>query len=152
MNTARASVPTHTRRGFVFAAAGGAALLTACSFPTSLPGIGRAPDHPASRDYRRAAANHLYSRNRERIYPGVMPPMLYAIGVLQLDLDRRGQITRLHWLRAPSHAPEVVAEIERTVRGAAPFPAPGAALTYTETWLWDSSGRFQLDTLTEGQR
>ena len=36
MNTARASVPTHTRRGFVRAAAGGAALLTACSFPTSL--------------------------------------------------------------------------------------------------------------------
>jgi hypothetical protein len=24
-------------------------------------------------------------------------------------------------------------------------------VTYTDTWLWDKSGRFQLDTLTEGQ-
>jgi protein TonB len=24
-------------------------------------------------------------------------------------------------------------------------------VTYTDTWLWHSSGRFQLDTLTEGQ-
>jgi len=24
-------------------------------------------------------------------------------------------------------------------------------VTYTETWLWDKSGHFQLDTLTEGQ-
>jgi periplasmic protein TonB len=24
-------------------------------------------------------------------------------------------------------------------------------VVYTDTWLWDKSGRFQLDTLTEGQ-
>jgi len=24
-------------------------------------------------------------------------------------------------------------------------------VTYTDTWLWDKSGHFQLDTLTEGQ-
>jgi hypothetical protein len=24
-------------------------------------------------------------------------------------------------------------------------------VTYTDTWLWHQSGRFQLDTLTEGQ-
>ena len=66
-------------------------------------------------------------------------------------LARSGQVTRLHWLRAPSHAPEVVAEIERIVRQAAPYPAPRVAVTYTDTWLWDRSGRFQLDTLTEGQ-
>jgi hypothetical protein len=45
-------------------------------------------------------------------------------------------------------------EIERTVRSAAPFPAPVrmGRVTYTDVWLWDKSGRFQLDTLTEGQR
>ena len=91
--------------------------------------------------------------NRARVYAGRLPPMLYAVGVLQVDVDSSGQLRRLHWLRAPRHAPEVIAEIERTVRAAAPFPAPvrlGRA-TYTETWLWDRSGRFQLDTLTEGQ-
>ena len=42
----------------------------------------------------------------------------------------------------------------RTVRAAAPFPAPArmGRVTYTDTWLWDRSGRFQLDTLTEGQK
>jgi hypothetical protein len=24
-------------------------------------------------------------------------------------------------------------------------------VVYTDTWLWDKSGHFQLDTLTEGQ-
>ena len=105
------------------------------------------------RDYRRDAASHLYERNRERIYPGRLPPMLYAIGVLQVDVDGSGQVRNLQWMRAPRHAPEVVAEIERTVRAAAPFPVPSrmGRVTYTDTWLWDRSGRFQLDTLTEGQ-
>lgn len=82
-----------------------------------------------------------------------MPPLLYAIGVLQVEVDSRGQVTALNWMRAPSHAPEVVAEIERTVRRAAPYPAPVrmGRVTYTDTWLWHKSGNFQLDTLTEGQ-
>lgn len=77
--------------------------------------------------------------------------MLYAIGVVQVQLDGQGRVRRLNWLRKPSHAPEVTQEIERSIRAAAPFPAPGRSVTYTDTWLWDKSGRFQLDTLTEGQ-
>jgi hypothetical protein len=73
--------------------------------------------------------------------------------VLQVEVDGQGQVQQINWMRAPRHAPEVVAEIERTVRAAAPFPAPArmGRVTYTDTWLWDRSGRFQLDTLTEGQ-
>lgn len=105
------------------------------------------------RDYRHDAATHLYALNAERIYAGKLPPMLYAIGVLEIDLDRDGHVRRLHWMRAPKHAPEVVREIERTVRAAAPFPRPArlGRVSYVDTWLWDRSGRFQLDTLTEGQ-
>jgi len=57
------------------------------------------------------------------------------------------------WKRAPTHAPEVMAEIEKTVRAAAPYPAPTrmGKVVYTDVWLWHKSGRFQLDTLTEGQ-
>ena len=140
------------RRSILFAAAAGAAIVIAgCSMPISMPGVGRAPDAPASREYRRAVASHLYTRNSDRIYRGVMQPNLYAIGVLQVDIDRRGEVGRMNWLRAPSHAPEVVVEIERIVRAAAPYPTPPRTVTYTDTWLWDKSGRFQLDTLTEGQ-
>jgi hypothetical protein len=107
----------------------------------------------SAREYRLDAAGHLYEINAHRIYPGKLPPMLYAIGVLQVELDGRGQVISTHWMRAPSHAPEVVAEIERTVRQAAPYPAPArlGRVTYTDTWLWHKSGKFQLDTLTEGQ-
>ncbi|HYF41770.1 MAG TPA: hypothetical protein VEA35_04915 [Ramlibacter sp.] len=106
-----------------------------------------------ARAYRSDAATHLYGLNRDRIYKGRMPPLLYAIGVLQVEVDRQGNVQRLDWMRAPRHAPEVIAEIERTVRAAAPFPAPVrmGRVVYTDTWLWHKSGRFQLDTLTEGQ-
>jgi len=103
--------------------------------------------------YRHDAASHLYGQNAYRVFKGKMPPLLYAIGVLQVELDGKGRVIATSWMRAPSHAPEVMAEIERTVRQAAPFPAPVqmGRVTYTDTWLWHKSGKFQLDTLTEGQ-
>jgi protein TonB len=105
------------------------------------------------RAYRQDAAAHIYQLHGERIWKGRLPPMLYAIGVLEVDLDRAGYVRNLSWMRAPKHAPEVIAEIEKTVRQAAPYPAPvrmGRA-KWVDTWLWHESGRFQLDTLTEGQ-
>jgi periplasmic protein TonB len=127
--------------------------------PIESPAPGRATpsagvsDATSPRAYRQDAAQHLYGKNQERIYKGKLPPLLYAIGVLQVEVDGRGQVRSMHWMRAPSHAPEVVAEIERTVRAAAPFPVPARMghVVYTDTWLWHKSGRFQLDTLTEGQ-
>jgi protein TonB len=105
------------------------------------------------RAYRSDAAQHIYGKNQDRIWKGRMPPLLYAIGVLQVEVDGQGYVRHLNWMRAPKHAPEVIAEIEKTVRAAAPFPAPArmGKVVYTDTWLWHKSGRFQLDTLTEGQ-
>jgi len=108
---------------------------------------------PDPRTYRQDAAQHIYGMNQERIWKGRMPPMLYAVGVLQVEVDGRGNVRNMNWMRAPKHAPEVIAEIEKTVRSAAPFPVPArmGKVVYTDTWLWHKSGRFQLDTLTEGQ-
>ncbi len=121
--------------------------------PKPLPFLGKVSNAPTPRDYRRDAAAHLYDKNVGRIYAGKMPPLLYAVGVLEVDIDSRGNVTNVHWLRAPTQAPEVMADIERSVRSASPFPAPVkmGRVTYTDTWLWHKSGRFQLDTLTEGQ-
>lgn len=106
-----------------------------------------------SKEYRKDAAAHLYGHQSHRIYKGRMPPMLEAVGVLNVDIDHKGQVKGIEWMRAPKHVPMVMAEIERMVRSAAPYPAPKhlRQVTYTETWLWHKSGRFQLDTLTEGQ-
>lgn len=105
------------------------------------------------REYRHDMAQHLYQRNVNRIYPGKMPPLLYAIGVTRLSISAHGEVLDIDWMRPPKHAPEVITEIERTIRAAAPFPVAPALpdLHYIDTWLWDKSGRFQLDTLTEGQ-
>jgi len=118
-----------------------------------LPPMGPVSNADSVIDYRLDAAYHLYDKNNTRIFKGVMPHFLYAIGVLEIQVDSRGNLQSLNWMRAPEHAPEVIAEIERTVRQAAPFPAPvrlGQA-SYIETWLWDASGNFQLHTLSEGQ-
>jgi hypothetical protein len=105
------------------------------------------------RAYRQDAASHIYAMNSTRIFKGRLPPLLYAIGVLDVEVDGQGMVHKVSWKRAPKHAPEVMAEIERTVRAAAPFPVPArmGKVVYTDVWLWDKSGRFQLDTLTEGQ-
>lgn len=116
-------------------------------------GSARSSSADSALAYREDGATHLYGLNTQRIYKGKLPPQLYAVGVLNVEIDRLGRVVRLDWLRAPRHAPEVIAEIERTVRRASPFPAPTrlGKVVYTETWLWDKSGQFQLDTLTEGQ-
>ncbi|MFC6283645.1 MULTISPECIES: hypothetical protein [Polaromonas] len=163
---------TEPRRNWLLAlfSAAVAAIVSACktapdatpgtpSTAGPLPGTGPVTGPPQSsaastpRAYRRDGASHLYGLNAERIYKGRMPPLLYAVGVINVELDRAGRVTRLDWMRAPRHAPEVVAEIERTIRQASPFPAPArlGKVVYTDTWLWHESGRFQLDTLTEGQ-
>jgi periplasmic protein TonB len=116
-------------------------------------GSARSSGATTPRAYREDGATHIYGLNSDRIYKGRMPPLLYAVGVLNVEIDRVGRVTRLDWMRAPRHAPEVVAEIERTIRDASPFPAPTrmGKVVYTDTWLWHKSGKFQLDTLTEGQ-
>lgn len=116
---------------------------------------GSARSSPATtpRAYRESGASHLYGLHADRIYKGRMPPLLYAVGVLNVEINQVGIVTRLDWMRAPRHAPEVIAEIERMIQAASPFPAPTrlGKVVYTDTWLWHKSGKFQLDTLTEGQ-
>ncbi|WP_332775419.1 hypothetical protein [Polaromonas sp.] len=121
--------------------------------PAAAPAPARSSAAVSPRAYREDGASHIYGLNTNRIYKGKMPPLLYAIGVLNVEIDRSGHVTRLDWMRAPKHAPEVIAEIERTIRSASPFPAPArlGKVVYTDTWLWHKSGQFQLDTLTEGQ-
>ncbi|QDL56696.1 hypothetical protein EXZ61_06270 [Rhodoferax aquaticus] len=121
----------------------------------SRPSVPSGPPSTANSilQFRSEVANHLYQNYQGRIYKGKMPPLLYAVGVTQVDIDARGNVSNVRWMRAPSHAPEVMAEIEQMVRKSAPFPAPVRLgnVTYTETWLWHKSGQFQLHTLSEGQ-
>ncbi len=127
----------------------------AASDPAQSPRpVPHASNAATPRDYRRDAAQHIYESNRNRIYAGKLPPLLYAVGTLQVSLDATGRVVSMHWMRAPRHAPDAIAEIERTVLQASPFPVASrlGKVTWTDTWLWDKSGRFQIDTLSEGQQ
>ena len=106
-----------------------------------------------AKDYRKDAASHLYARHSQSIYKGRLPPMLEAVGVLNVDIDRHGSVKSVQWMRAPRHVPQVMQQIERMVKAAAPYPVPQhmSQVTYSDVWLWHKSGKFQLDTLTEGQ-
>lgn len=151
------SCVSRARRAGLLAAA--TVWLAACQAPPQGPGAplpaegAGVSQATTARAYREDAARHLYRHHAARIHTGKLPAMLYAVGVLDVEIDHTGQIKRLHWQRAPQHAPEVVRQIEALVRAAAPFPAPArmGRVTYTDVWLWDASGQFQLDTLTEGQ-
>jgi hypothetical protein len=107
----------------------------------------------SSADYRRDAARHIYRRLPARIYKGKLPPMLKAVVVVDIHIEPSGQVGHIDWVRVPKHAPEVREEIEQAINQSAPFPAPSnfKRVRYTDTWLWHKSGRFQLNTLTEGQ-
>ena len=104
-------------------------------------------------DYRQDAARHLYHHYSHRIYKGKLPPLLKAVGVVDVVVGPKGQVLKITWWRAPRHA-DVTQEIENLILSAGPYPAPVKLrnVTYTETWLWHDSGRFQLATLTEGQK
>ena len=73
-----------------------------------------------AREYRVDAAKHLYQLNGARIFKGRMPPMLYAVGVLDVEVDKQGQVTRTHWVRA------------RGKRAAGPMASMQLSLTKTE--------------------
>ena len=116
--------------------------------PRPLPSLAQSP-----KAYRVDAAKHLYSHHGHQIFKGKLPPLLHAVSVVRVNIAANGDLIEIDWMRKPTHAPEVVAEIERKILAAEPFPAPVhlGPQTYTETWLWHKSWLFQLDTLTEGQ-
>jgi protein TonB len=109
---------------------------------------------PVVKTYRKTAAAHIYKMYPKRVYKGKIPPLVYAVVVVETDVDASGKVLNVFYSRVPSHAPEVPPKIAELIKEASPLPNPGklGAHTYVETWLWDKGGNFQLDSLTLGQR
>jgi hypothetical protein len=104
--------------------------------------------------YRMDAARHIYATYPTKIYKGKLPPLVHAIVVTEVAVDNTGKVQHINMVRVPTHAPDVT-EAVRTMIQQTPMPAPvrmADGAKFTEVWLVDKSGRFQLDALTEGQR
>jgi len=149
-----------------FAALLAAALTLALAAPLSqaqfttvpsplLQGAPRASDAEIESEYRIDAARHLYSAYPMRVYRGKLPPLLYSVMMVEIEIDAAGQVLDITVIRKPA-ADEVAPWVMAMVKRAGPFPAParisGPSVKFKEVWFVDRSGLFQLMTLTEGQR
>lgn len=103
--------------------------------------------------YRKDGARHIYTTYSSQIYKGKLPPLVHAIVVVETELDAGGNVRGVNMIRVPTHAPDVTERVRKMIQQASPLPAPTrlGGTKYFEVWLVDKSGRFQLDTLTEGQ-
>ncbi len=105
--------------------------------------------------YRVDAARHIYAAYPMRIMRGKMPPLLYGVMMVEVEIDPQGQVLDVQVVRKPA-APEVGPWVVAMIRRAGPFPPPArvnaTSVKFMEIWLVDKSGLFQLDALTEGQR
>ena len=151
---------TPTRTPVVAALALAGALVCSSAFaqfkapPTAQKAKAAATSAAASdKDYKKDGARHLYKAYAKHIHKGKMPPLLYGVAIIETQIGSQGEVLDVRVVRQPAAA-EVTPWAVEMIKAAAPFPAPAkmGTVTYTDIWLVHKTGRFQLDTLTEGQR
>ncbi|WP_426177671.1 hypothetical protein [Massilia sp. TWR1-2-2] len=102
--------------------------------------------------YKDDVAALIMRYNGAHTFSGKLPPMLPAIVVLRITVDRDGRMSDVVVQRSrDSEASKVaLASMKRT--GSLPRPfnlasGPGRSLTFSETFLFNADYRFQLRTL-----
>jgi protein TonB len=151
--------PTFSAAGYKFAfaafvlCAAGAASAQFAMAPSPTPNSALRPSAAqTAKAYRGDGAKHLYAVYRQHIYKGRMPPLLYGVAVVETEIDENGQVLDVSIVRKPA-APEVGPWVVEMIKKSGPFPPPArmGRVKYLDVWLVHKSGKFQLDTLTEGQ-
>jgi periplasmic protein TonB len=130
------------------------AQFAAVPLPLAAPSTVQASEAHSEREYRQDAARWIYAAFPMHIHRGTLPPLMHAIAITETDVDADGQVLDVRLTREPAAAKEVGPWVVAMLRKIGRFPplAHLSKATYTEVWLVDKSGKFQLDTLTEGQR
>jgi protein TonB len=121
------------------------------SLPLPAPPLSRSLDA-----YKADVARHVMQSNPERVFEGQLPPMLPAVVVVNITVDRRGHLidAQVQRSRDPGASEVALASLLRS--GPLPRPdglAPQHAdlMTFSETFLFGERYRFQLRTLAEPQ-
>jgi protein TonB len=111
---------------------------------------------PAGLDsYKTEVAQHVVQHNPEHVFNGQLPPLLPAIVVLEITVDRDGQLARVDVQR--SRNPNASALALAAMRRSTPLPKPQqlaqatGKLTFSETFLFADSERYQLRSLAGPQ-
>jgi periplasmic protein TonB len=122
--------------------------------PNALPQA--APPSPSLDAYKTQVAQHVVQQNPAQTFSGRLPPMLPAIVVLNITVDKDGQLTELAVQR--SRDPDASRVALASMRRSAPLPPPDKllarnsdSLTFSETFLFNDQYQFQLRTLSGAQ-
>lgn len=106
--------------------------------------------------YKAEVARHIMRSHPDRVYVGRLPPMLPAVVVLNITVDRDGGVQDVQVQRSRDRAASHLAL--DTVRRSGPLPKPEGlvdqhpfAVTFSETFLFAEPQRFQIRTLAEAQ-
>lgn len=107
---------------------------------------------PMLDQWKHAAAQRIHAANAARLFSGRPHHLLQAVIVVEVAVDPSGRVTRSKILRSPG-----IGALDKlalaSLKTASPLPAPPSklvskgALVFSETWLFDNDGRFQLRTL-----
>jgi protein TonB len=106
--------------------------------------------------YKSNVARHIMRNNTEHTFSGRLPPMLPAIVVLRITVDKDGNLTRVIVQRSRDDDASAVALASMERSGPLPKPVDLAmdaedSLTFLETFLFNADYRFQLRTLAGPQ-
>ena len=126
------------------------------SLPPPAPAAVPTPPPPASfnnlTDYKAAVAGLIALANRERMFSGAIPPLLPAIVVVEISINRDGTLHQVRVVRSRDDEASDVALA--AVKRGTPFPSPQhllasghSTLDFSETFLFIEGYRFQLRSL-----
>jgi len=120
--------------------------------PTQAPA---APASPSLDAYKTEVALHVMRQNAGQTFSGRLPAMLPAVVVLNITVDEEGRMTDVAVQR--SRDPDATRVALASMRRSGQLPKPSRllaqykALTFSETFLFDSQYRFQLRSLAGPQ-
>ena len=109
-------------------------------------------------EYKYYVAQHVMRYNVDHTFSGRLPPMLPAIVVLRITVDKAGRIRDMWVQRKPSHD-EGESELAMAAMyraGVLPSPdnlapLPWRTLEYSETFLFNARKQFQIRSLAPVQ-
>lgn len=106
-------------------------------------------------DYKTQVAHHVLQHNPDHNFDGKLPPMLPAIVVLEITVDRNGRLADVEVQRSrDDEASRIALE---SMRRSTPLPPPhalakaGGKLKFSETFLFADSKRYQIRSLAGPQ-
>jgi periplasmic protein TonB len=116
------------------------------SNPTRAP---VSPPSPSLDAYKTQVAYHVMHHNPNQVFSGSLPQMLPAIVVLNITVDKNGEIKNVEVQR--SRDPDASRVAVDSMNRSTPLPKPvnlvannSDSMTFSETFLFDDEYRFQL--------